>query len=140
MFKYLSTFNLSSNRIGPDGAIAIAGALQNVPSLATLNLSSNRLAPMAQKRLQAHSRMFRLSLHLICITTVLLSAGAIAIAGALRRSVSHIILSSNRIDSTGAEAIANALENVSIDLHYNIILSAGALRRCGVFRLSLHSF
>ncbi len=39
----LTTLNLSNNNIGSEGAMALAKALQNAPSLQTFNLSNNQI-------------------------------------------------------------------------------------------------
>ena len=53
----LATLGLETNHIDKDGAIAIAGALKDVPSLGYLNLGGNDIRGAGERALDAEKEM-----------------------------------------------------------------------------------
>ena len=114
-WRCISVLILSHNKIGDDGARAIAHALRGCELLSVLDLSGNGIQDAGTKALSEALRsckLQRLSLASNCIG----DDGARAIADALRgcEVLSVLNLSGNGIQDAGAEALSEALRSCKL--------------------------
>ena len=129
---------LSHNKIGDDGARAIAHALRGCEVLSVLDLSGNGIQDAGTEALSEALRcckLQRLSLASNCIGP----SGALAVAGVLKqvyKSLDTLDLSCNRLGDVGAVCLAGGLKHCSILKHLHLNCNfvgddgAVALARC----------
>ena len=129
---------LSHNRIGDDGARAIAHALRGCEVLSVLDLSGNGIQDAGTEALSEALRsckLQRLSLASNCMGP----SGALAVAGILKhvyKSLDTLDLSCNRLGDVGAVCLAGGLKHCSclkqLHLNRNLVGDDGAmaLARC----------
>ena len=130
---------IDMNRIGDDGARAIAHALQGCEVLSVLDLNGSGIQDAGTKALSETLRcckLQRLSLASNCIG----DDGARAIAHALRgcEVLSVLDLSGNVIQDAGTEALSEALRSCKLQrlsLASNCMGPSGALAVAGVLKL-----
>ena len=128
----LTSLNLGDNRIGDDGAKALATALKNNTSLTSLNLLGNRIGDDGAKALatalETNTSLTSLELGFNRIG----ADGATALATALKNntSLTSLNLLNNDIGDEGANALAAALKTntslTSLELGFNGIGADGA--------------
>ena len=130
--KYLCVLKMRKNRIGSDGAIALASSLQYTTDLQCLELSLNQIQDEGTKELAAvltHTSMVTLTL----ADNQIQCEGASVLALALKHTpyLQTLDLSHNQIQCKGAKAIASALQHISglskLDLSNNQIQCEGAI-------------
>ena len=135
----ISVLVLSHNRIGDDGARAIAHALRGCEVLSVLDLSGNGIQDAGtealSEALRSCCKLQRLSLASNCMGP----SGALAVAGVLKhvyKSLDTLDLSCNRLGDVGAVCLAGGLKHCSclkhLHLHCNFVGDDGAmaLARC----------
>ena len=134
----ISVLILSHNKIGDDGARAIAHALRGCEVLSVLDLSGNGIQDAGTEALSDALRsckLQRLSLASNCIGP----SGALAVAGVLKhvyKSLGTLDLSCNRLGDVGAVCLAGGLKHCSclkhLHLNCNFVGDDGAmaLARC----------
>ena len=149
-WRCISVLILSHNKIGDDGARAIAHALRGCEVLSVLDLSGNCIGDEGA-RARAHALRGCEVLSVLDLSgNGIQDAGAAALSEALRCcKLQRLSLASNCIGDNGARAIAHALRGCEVlsvlDLNDNGIQDAGtealseALRSCKLQRLSLAS-
>ena len=137
-WRCISVLILSHNRIGDDGARAIADALRGYEVLSVLDLSGNGIQDAGAEALSEALRcckLQRLSLASICMGP----SGALAVAGVLKyvyKSLDTLDLSCNRLGDVGAVCLAGGLKHCSclkqLHLNSNFVGDDGAraLARC----------
>lgn len=128
----LHTLLLDNNRIGYDGACALADALRSNQTLLHLNLNNNNTGSLGAQAfasaLQCNTTLQTLKMFNNCIDW----CGATAIGRALSRNctLKHLDLQWNQITSEGVQSLADALcDNHSLQsllLSYNRIGDVGA--------------
>ena len=125
----LTSLNLSSNRIGKDGAEAIADALRSGKAVLTdLNLRNNNIGKDGAEAIADALRSSKVN-NLNLSLNEIGDNGAVAIAAALKSGdtvLTDLNLARNIIGTKGAEAIAEALESgnavlTSLNLYKNRI-------------------
>ena len=136
----ISVLILSHNKIGDEGAWAIAHALRVCEVLSVLDLSGNSIqeagAEALSKSLRSCCKLQRLSLASNCIG----DDGARAIAHSLRGCdvLSVLDLSGNGIQDAGTEALSEALRSCCklqrLSLASNCMGASGALAVAGVLK------
>ncbi|KAL0210217.1 hypothetical protein P9112_010301 [Eukaryota sp. TZLM1-RC] len=129
----VSDLNLLSRPIGPEGAIALALALETHPFFHSLNLDGCNIGPEGAvafaRVLETHPSFDSLNLD----SNNIRSEGASAVARALETNSSllYLDLRCNNIGSEGVSALARALETNSslsvLNLHSNNIGFEGAI-------------
>ena len=137
-WRCISVLILSRNKIGDDGARAIAHALRGCEVLSVLDLSGNGIQDAGTEALSEALRsckLQRLSLASNCIG----DDGARAIADALRgcEVLSVLDLSGNGIQDAGTEALSEALRCSKLQrlsLAFNRIGPSGALALADVLK------
>ena len=121
-FKRLTSLNLSKNRIGAEGAKALA-ASEHLRNLTSLNLSNNRIGAEGATAL-AESEHLRNLTSLALGYNFIEDAGATALAGAEHlRNLTSLNLSGNSIGDEGVRALAASehLRNLtSLNLMINL--------------------
>ena len=134
----ISVLILSHNKIGDDGARAIAHALRGCEVLSVLDLSGNGIQDAGTEALSEALRcckLQRLSLASNCIGP----SGALAVAGVLKhvyKSLDTLDLTCNRLGDVGAVCLAGGLNHCSclkqLHLNFNFVGDEGAmaLARC----------
>ena len=134
----ISVLILSQNKIGDDGARAIAHALRGCEVLSVLDLSGNGIQDAGTEALSealSSCKLQRLTLASNCIG----DDGARAIANALRgcEVLSVLDLSGNGIQDAGTEALSEALRCCKLQrlsLASNCMGPSGALAVAGVLK------
>ena len=137
-WRFISVLILSHNRIGDDGARAIADALRGCDVLSVLDLSGNGIQDAGAEALSEALRcckLQRLSLASNCIG----DDGARAIAHFLQgcEVLSVLDLSGNGIQDAGTEALSEALRSCKLQrlsLASNCMGPSGALAVAGVLK------
>ena len=134
----ISVLILSQNKIGDDGARAIAHALRGCEVLSVLDLSGNGIQDAGAEALSEALRsckLQRLSLSSNCMGP----SGALAVAGVLKhvyKSLDTLDLSWNGLGDVGAVCLAGGLKHCSclkqLHLNFNFVGDDGAmaLARC----------
>ena len=137
-WRCISVLILSHNRIGDDGARAIADALRGCEVLSVQDLSGNVIQDTGTEALNEALRcckLQRLSLASNCMGP----SGALAVAGVLKhvyKSLDTLDLSWNRLRDVGAVCLAGGLKHCScikqLHLNNNFVGDYGAmaLARC----------
>ena len=138
-WRCISVLILSHNKIGDDGARAIARALRGCEVLSVLDLSGNGIQDAGTKALsqalKSCCKLQRLSLASNCMGP----SGALAVAGVLKhvyKSLDTLDLSCNRLGDVGAVCLAGGLKHCSclkqLHLNSNFVADYGAmaLARC----------
>ena len=137
-WRCISVLILSHNKIGDDGARAIAHALRGCEVLSVLDLSGNGIQDTGTEALGEALRsckLQRLSLASNCMGP----SGALAVAGVLKhvyKSLDTLDLSCNRLSDVGAVCLAGGLKHCSclkqLHLNHNLVGDYGAmaLARC----------
>ena len=121
-WRCISVLILSHNRIGDDGARAIAHALRGCEVLSVLDLSDNGIQDAGAEALSEALRcckLQRLSLAYNCMGP----SGALAVAGVLKhvyKSLDTLDLSCNRLGDVGAVCLAGGLKHCSILKHLHL--------------------
>jgi len=131
--RKFTQIDFNSQKIGDDGAIALASALQNHNGLTHLWLENNQIgaegAIALANALQNHNGLTHLRLY----NNQIGAEGAIALANALQNhnGLTHLWLYNNQIGAEGAIALANALQNhnglTQLGLSNNQIGAEGAI-------------
>uniref|UniRef100_A0A0G4HKE0 Uncharacterized protein n=1 Tax=Chromera velia CCMP2878 TaxID=1169474 RepID=A0A0G4HKE0_9ALVE len=148
LFLSLQTLNLSTNKIGDEGAKALAEALRAraLPSLQSLNLSTNKIGDEGVKALAKVLKQTTLPfLQSLDLSDNEIGAeGAKFLAEALKvetfPSLQSLELEHNRIRAEGATALAAALKEVtlpslqSLNLYYNQIGDEGVKAIAGALK------
>jgi Ran GTPase-activating protein (RanGAP) involved in mRNA processing and transport len=128
----LQTLNLTWNKIGDDGAVALAAGLKVNSSLQTLNLTWNKIGDEGAVALAEALKDNKSLQTLALCKNQIGDEGAKALAGALKvnSSVRHLNLRSNKISDSGAAALADALKDnkslTKVELGSNQIGAEGA--------------
>ena len=137
-WRCISVLILSHNRIGDDGARAIAHALRGCEVLSVLDLSGNGIQDAGTEALSEalkSCKLQRLSLASNCMGP----SGALAVAGVLKyvyKSLDTLDLSCNRLGDVGAVCLAGGFKHCSclkhLHLNCNFVGDDGAmaLARC----------
>ena len=138
-WRCISVVILSHNRIGDDGARAIAHALRGCEVLSVLDLSGNGIQDAGtealSEALRSCCKLQRLSLASNCMGP----SGALAVAGVLKqvyKSLDTLDVSYNRLGDVGAVCLAGGLKHCSclkqLHLNSNFVGDDGAmaLARC----------
>ena len=137
-WRCISVLILSHNKIGDDGARAIAHSLRGCEVLSVLDLSGNGIQDAGTEALSEALRsckLQRLSLASNCMGP----SGALAVAGVLKhvyKSLDTLDLSCNRLGDVGAVCLAGGLKHCSclkqLHLNCNFVGNDGAmaLARC----------
>ena len=108
--KTINTINLSENRMGQEGIIALAGAIRNNNILRTIDLNNNHIGSEGAVAL-AGAIQNNNTMHAIDLTDNKIGPeGAVALAGAVQNNntVHTVRLECNKIGSDGNEAIGIA--------------------------------
>ena len=132
-WRCISVLILSHNRIGDDGARAIAHALRGCEELSVLDLSGNGIQDTGTEALSEALRCCKLQ-RLSLASNCLGPSGALAVAGLLKlvyKSLDTLDLSCNRLGDVGAVCLAGGLKDCSclkqLHLNRNFVGDYGAL-------------
>ena len=111
--KNITELYLQHNDIEPEGAIALAAAIQHHKELTHLNLSSNKIGSEGATALAAAIQHHKELTHLILSSNKIGSEGATALAAAIQhhKELTRLDLSSNNFGSEGATALAAAIQH-----------------------------
>ena len=131
--KTLTTLNLGSNKIGTEGAKALAKALETNKTLTTLNLWGNEIGPEGAKALAKALETNKILTTLNLGSNKIGDDGVKALVKALEtnKTLTTLNLGSNKIGDDGVKALVKALETnktlTTLNLWGNEIGPEGAI-------------